>query len=100
VFPDDREHEGVSDHDGRFVIGSIPILDVMGKPTNLSLVVRKDGFGALDTPIFTFQPGKEEVPHEFAAIRLGPGVSLSGTVVGADGHAGEVHGSQPAQRDG
>jgi RNA polymerase sigma factor (sigma-70 family) len=89
VFPDDREHEATTDRDGRFLIGAIPRLDVTGKPSSLSLVVRKDGFGSLETPAFSFQPGPGFSPQALDPIRLEPGVSLSGTVVDPDGRPAE-----------
>ena len=72
-----------------FSSDAIPRLDVTGKPTSLSLVVRKDGFGSLETPAFSFQPGDGDSPHALDPIRLEPGVSLSGTVVDPDGQPAE-----------
>jgi hypothetical protein len=44
VFPDDKEHEAITNRNGRFLIRAIPRSDVAGKPTSLSLIVRKNGF--------------------------------------------------------
>jgi thiol-disulfide isomerase/thioredoxin len=85
VFPDDKEHEAITDRNGQFLVRAIPRLGVNGNPTSLSLVIRKEGFASLQTPVFSFQPGKDDSPHTFDPIRLEPGVSLSGTVVDTDG---------------
>jgi RNA polymerase sigma factor (sigma-70 family) len=85
VFPDDKEHEAITDRDGRFLIRAIPRSDVSGKPTSVSLVVRKEGLASLQTPIFSFQPGRGDSPQVLDPIRMEPGVSLSGTVVDPEG---------------
>jgi RNA polymerase sigma factor (sigma-70 family) len=89
VFPDDKEHEVTTDRNGQFLIDAIPRLDVTEKPTSLSLVVRKEGFASVQSPVFSFQPGKGQSPHVLDPIRLEPGVSLSGTVVDPDGQPAE-----------
>jgi len=88
VFPDDKEHEATTDREGQFLIRAIPRSD-FGKPSRLSLVVRKDGFASLQTPAFSFQPGKGDSPQVLDPIRLEPGVSLSGTVVDPQGRPAE-----------
>ena len=85
IFPDDKEHEATTDRDGQFLIRALPRQDVTGKPSSLSLVVRKEGLATLQTPIFSFRPGQGDAPQVLDPIRLEPGVSLSGTVVDPDG---------------
>ncbi len=85
VFPDDKEHEATTGLSGQFLIRAIPRNDVSGGPTSLSLVVRKDGFANLQTPVFSFKPGPGDSPQELDPIRLEPGVSLSGRVVDPHG---------------
>jgi RNA polymerase sigma factor (sigma-70 family) len=85
VFPDDRENQATTDQNGKFLIHAVRCQVINEKPTSLSLVVRKEGFASLETPEFSFQPGKGDSSHVLDPIRLGPGVSLSGTVVGPDG---------------
>jgi len=85
VFPDDNEQTAVTDRDGRFLLCAIPRRHASGSLTSLSLVVRKDGFASLETSEFSFRPGEGDTPHVLDPIRLEPAVSLSGTVVDADG---------------
>ena len=85
VFPDDKEHEATTDRNGQFLIRALPRQDVTGKPSSLSLVVRKEGLAILQTPIFSFRPGQGDAPQVLDPIRLEPGVSLSGTVLDPDG---------------
>jgi RNA polymerase sigma factor (sigma-70 family) len=89
VFPDDKEHEATTGLNGQFLIRAIPRLDVTEKPTSLSLVIRKEGFANLQTPMFSFQPGQGDSPHVLDPFRMEPGVSLSGTVVDTDGQPAE-----------
>jgi len=89
VFPDDKEHEATTNRDGQFRIDAIARLDVTGKPTRLSLVARKEGFANLETPVFSFQPGKGDSPHVLDPIRVAPGVSLSGRLVDLEGRPAE-----------
>ncbi len=85
VFPDDKENQATTDQNGKFLIRAVRCQVIDGKPTSLSLVVRKEGFASLETPEFSFQPGKGDSSHVLDPIRLGPGVSLSGIVVDPDG---------------
>ena len=85
VFPNDKEHEATTARDGRFLIRRIPRIDVSGRPSTLTLVVRKEGFASLETPEFSFKPGQGDAPQVLDPIQMEPGVSLSGTVVDPQG---------------
>ena len=78
-------HRAVTDTQGRYRLHSIPRHLPAGKPVKLSVVVTKDGFASVDSPVFLFQPGADDSPQMAAPIRLEPGDSLRGRVVDPEG---------------
>ncbi len=89
LFPDGAEYRATTDDRGQFVLHAIPRGRAVGRSTSLSLIVHKDGFANLQTPVFAFRPGLGELPHMLDPIRMEPGVLLSGTVVDPDGQPAE-----------
>jgi peroxiredoxin len=56
-----------------------------GKPGVFQLVVMKPGFARAESDAFALEPGREGRPRELAPIRLGPDVTLRGTVIDPQG---------------
>ncbi len=81
----DPAHQVTTNDRGEFVIGSIPRQSVDGKPMKAFAVVTKDGYAGVDSQSITLPPNDGTKPPVLDAIRLEPGMSLSGTVVDPEG---------------
>ncbi len=81
----DARHWTTSDRQGRYRIGSIARQGHDGKPMNLQVMVKKEGFAPAYSAQFRFEPVQKGSPQEVAPIRLERGVTLSGTVVDPQG---------------
>jgi RNA polymerase sigma factor (sigma-70 family) len=77
------EHRVRTNAEGRYALHSVPRLSDNGDPTKVSLVVYKDGFAGIDSQPFVFRPGGDGT-QVAETLRLSPGASLSGTVVGPE----------------
>jgi RNA polymerase sigma factor (sigma-70 family) len=95
-FPDDAHYEATTDNRGQFMLQQLPRSREIGQSTKISLIVWKEGFANLQTPVFTFRPGAGDYPHVLEAIRMEPGVSLSGTVIDRYGQPAEGVWVRPA----
>ena len=81
----DARHWTTSDRQGRYRIGSIARHDYDGKPLNIQVMVKKEGFAPAYSAQFRFEPVQKGSPQEVAPIRLERGVTLGGTVVDPQG---------------
>jgi RNA polymerase sigma factor (sigma-70 family) len=85
------EHRTWTDAQGQYVLRAVPRQTYQGDRTKLSVVVYKDGFAGVDSPLSKvveranlFQPG-DAGTQVVETIRLQAGASLSGTVVDVEG---------------
>ena len=81
----DPAHLVTTDTRGEFIIGSIPRWSVDGKSMKAFVVATKDGYAGVDSPSITLPPNNDGKPPALDAIRLEPGMSVSGTVIDPEG---------------
>jgi hypothetical protein len=77
----DRRNWSTTDPRGRYRMKAAWRSEPAGKPGVFQLVVVKPGFARAETDAFALEPGREGRPRELAPIRLGPDVTLRGTVI-------------------
>lgn len=73
-----------TDARGQYVLRAIPRQSHEREQTKLCVIVYKDGYAGVDSKPFLFQPGDNGAQVR-DPIRLKPGVSLSGSVIDAEG---------------
>lgn len=78
-------HSATTNAQGAFRLRSIPRPGPDGKPVTIRLAVTREGFAGIDTKPIRFQPGAGAASQDAGIVTLGPGVSVSGTVVDPDG---------------
>jgi RNA polymerase sigma factor (sigma-70 family) len=81
----DRRNWSTTDPRGRYHMKAGWLSEPAGKPGVFQLVVMKTGFARAESDAFALEPGREGRPRELTPIRLGPDVTLRGTVVDPQG---------------
>ncbi|MFI5457040.1 MAG: carboxypeptidase regulatory-like domain-containing protein, partial [Isosphaerales bacterium] len=77
----DRRNWSTTDPRGRYHMKATWLAEPAGKPGVFQLVVMKPGFARAESDAFALEAGREGRPRELAPIRLGPDVTLRGTVI-------------------
>ncbi len=77
----DRRNWSTTDPRGRYRMKATWLAEPGGKPGVFQVVVMKPGFARAESDVFALEPGREGRPRELAPIRLGPDVTLRGTVI-------------------
>ncbi|MGC8638301.1 MAG: sigma-70 family RNA polymerase sigma factor [Isosphaeraceae bacterium] len=81
----DKRDWSTSDPQGRYHIRAVALPESEGKPSLLEVVASKAGFSQIESEPFPFEPSPDGRAREVAPLRLGPDVTLSGTVVDPQG---------------
>jgi RNA polymerase sigma factor (sigma-70 family) len=81
LLSSDRRNWSTTDPRGRYHMKATWLAEPAGKPGVFQLVVMKPGFARAESDAFALEPGRADRPRELAPIRLGPDVTLRGTVL-------------------
>jgi len=77
----DRRNWSTTDPRGRYHMKAAWLSESGGDPGVFQLVVMKPGFSRVESDAFALEPGRVGRPRGLAPIRLGPDVTLRGTVI-------------------
>ena len=74
-------HQATTDVEGRYRLREIPRTMIDGKPLKVALIVSKEGYVGIQSPLLTLSGDSSQKPQVIKPIRLENGVPLRGVVV-------------------